>query len=55
MIGEIGIAITTFENKKGDIKVHGEIWKAYSDENISKDDEVEIIDFDKFVLKVKRK
>ncbi len=55
MIGEIGKAITTFDDKKGDVKVHGEIWKAYSDENISKDDEVKIIGFDKFELKVKRK
>ena len=40
MTDEIGVAAVDFENGKGSVRVHGEIWSARSDEAIFKDDEV---------------
>lgn len=52
---ETGIAIADFKSgDEGNIKVRGEIWKAISDEDISKNDKLKIISIDRFVLKVKR-
>lgn len=54
--GEVGKAKTDiFPDKEGNIYIHGEIWKAYSDEEIKVNDEVEIISVDGFKLKVKKR
>ena len=43
MIGEEGEAITDFKKGKGKVFVHGEIWNAYSKEDIKKGDKVKVI------------
>ncbi len=40
LIGETGVASKDFEEGKGKVKVHGELWTAVSEETISKDDNV---------------
>ncbi|GAB6066609.1 nodulation protein NfeD [Aquifex pyrophilus] len=42
MIGEEGEAITDFKKGKGKVFVHGEIWDAYSKEDIKKGDRVKV-------------
>ena len=54
MIGERGIAKTHIDKKGGKVFIHGEIWDAYSDEEIKKGEEVEVIDVKGLKLKVKK-
>ncbi|NIA31702.1 MAG: nodulation protein NfeD, partial [Actinobacteria bacterium] len=51
MIGEKGVAITAI-NPEGDINVHGEIWKATSDERIRKGEKVRVLAVDGLEVKV---
>ena len=51
MIGEKGIAMTAID-PEGDIKIHGEIWKAFSDEKIRKGDKIKVIAVDGLELKI---
>ena len=54
MIGEIGI-VTEKINPEGRVKIHCEIWKAYSDETINKGQKVKVISCDDrdLIIKVK--
>lgn len=54
MIGEHGIAKTHIDKKGGKVFIQGEIWDAYSDEEIKKGEEVEVIDVKGLKLKVKK-
>jgi len=53
LIGKRGVAITNIKNK-GQVKVMGEIWNAYSDEEIKKGEEIIVIEQQRLKLKVKR-
>ena len=53
LIGEIGTAITKID-KDGQVQIHGEIWKAFSDEAIKKGDDVQITRVDGLVIKVRK-
>ena len=56
MIGMKGKAISDISaNVKGNVKVMGEIWKAASDEAISKGDEVIVVEVVSLLLRVKKK
>jgi len=56
MIGETGVAIEDIaRNTRGRIKAHGEIWSAMAEEDIKKDNEVEITGLQKLILTVKPK
>jgi membrane-bound serine protease (ClpP class) len=55
MNGEIGEAIRDFEGGKGKIRLHGEIWSAFSDEMIKEDDEVVVERIDGLKAFVKKK
>ncbi len=44
MIGEEGEAITDFKKGRGKVLVHGEIWNAWSDEEIKKGDPVKVVE-----------
>ena len=52
-IGEIGMAKTDI-GKNGEIRVHGEIWSAFSDENISSGESVEVASITGLKIKVKK-
>ncbi len=54
MIGEFGM-VTEKINPEGKVKIHGEIWKAQSDETINKGQKAEVISCDdkNLILKVK--
>ena len=54
LIGEMGTAITDF-NKTGKIMISGEYWNAEADEEIKKDDQVNVTAFDGMKLIVKKK
>lgn len=53
MVGERGVALTTL-NPTGEIKIHGEIWHAYSDEKIKKGERVRVVGVDGLELKVEK-
>ncbi len=53
LIGEIGVTITPL-NLEGQVSVHGEVWKAVSDEKIKKGEKVEVVKVEGLVVKVKR-
>jgi membrane-bound serine protease (ClpP class) len=53
MIGENGTAITGFQ-KTGTVRVHGEIWKARSDDPIGKGDPVTVVGINGMQLIVKK-
>ena len=56
MIGEEGSVIAEITpGKVGQVHVHGEIWKALSDEALNVGDKVEVESFSNWVLKVKLK
>ncbi len=54
LVGEVGIALDTFSRGKGKVEVHGEIWKAVSEDTIRKGDEVEIIGVKNLNIVVKK-
>jgi membrane-bound serine protease (ClpP class) len=54
MIGELGQALSPF-SPDGKIFVHGEIWRAVSDDRIDKGDKVQVVEVqDHLTLKVKK-
>jgi len=53
LLGEKGLAITDID-PEGDIKVHGEIWRAYSDEAIHKGDKIRVTSVDGLEVKVEK-
>ena len=55
MIGQKGVAITDIStNTKGNVKVMGEIWKAESNDEISKGDEIIVTEVKSLLLMVKK-
>ncbi|GAB4332831.1 MAG: nodulation protein NfeD [Calditrichia bacterium] len=54
LVGEKGIAISAFRDGSGQVKLHGEIWKAVSSEELRKGDEVVVEGIEGLVLKVKK-
>ncbi len=54
MIGERGIAKTEINKRRGKVFIHGEIWDAYSEEDIKKGEEVEVVAVEGLKLKVKK-
>ena len=54
MVGERGEAITDFRKGRGKVMVHGEIWNAFSDEDIKKGESVEVVEIDGLRLRVRR-
>ncbi|MFC1669549.1 nodulation protein NfeD [Spirochaetota bacterium] len=54
LIGEVGTAIRDFKGK-GKIRIHGEIWDAYSEDGVLKDEEVVVKEVDGMKLIVERK
>ena len=54
MVGEEGEAITDFKKGRGKVLVHGEIWEAFSEEEIRKGDRVEVLEVKGLKLKVRR-
>ncbi len=55
MIGLSGIAVSDFSNGSGFVKVHGEIWKATSDDEIRSGNEIIVTEIDGLSLKIKKK
>lgn len=53
MIGQKGYAMADFKGK-GTVEVHGEIWNAFTREQLVKGDEIEIVKVDGMVLQVKK-
>lgn len=53
LIGTIGVARTKVKDE-GTVFVHGELWKAISDEPIRKGEKVTVLDVDGLVLKVEK-
>ena len=53
LIGSTAIALDSFE-KRGHVRAYSEIWKARSDEPITKGEEVNIVEMDGLILKVKK-
>jgi len=54
IIGEVGIAVSKI-NLEGNVNVHGEYWKAFSDEPIQKGDNIVVEKVDGLKLKVSKK
>ena len=54
IIGEIGVAVTRIK-PEGQVKVHGEYWKAYSDQPIKPGEKIIVVEVDKLQLKVTKK
>ncbi len=54
LIGMEGIAKTAVSKEGGTVYLHGELWSAYSDETISKDDKVVVENISGLKMKVKR-
>jgi len=55
LVGEEGVATKDFEKGEGTVMVHGEIWKAISDESIKEGTEIEVIEAKGLKLKVRPK
>lgn len=54
LIGEKGKSLTKIDSLNGKVFVHGEIWKAHSDETINKDEIVEVFSVNNLTLNVKK-
>lgn len=54
LIGEKGIAQTPIDSKGGMCLVHGELWKAKSEERIEKGEEIEVVKVEGLTLFVKK-
>ncbi len=54
LIGKMADAIEDFQNKEGRVMLLGEIWFAYSDDEIKKGDRVEVIALEGLRLKVRK-
>lgn len=55
LIGTEGTARTDITKNSGMVSLHGEIWSAYSDDNIAKDDKIEVESVSGLKLKVRKK
>jgi membrane-bound serine protease (ClpP class) len=55
LIGTEGTARTGITKDSGMVFLHGEIWSAYSDDNIAKDDKIEVESVSGLKLKVRKK
>ncbi len=56
MVGEAGVAMTAIKpGSAGQANVHGEIWKAVSDQSVRAGDRIIVESFENFTLKVKPK
>jgi membrane-bound serine protease (ClpP class) len=53
LVGEKGRALSAFSGG-GEIFVHGEIWKALSEEEISEGDVIEVVEVDGLALRVRK-
>ena len=53
LVGERGVAITGI-SPEGDVKIHGEIWKAVSDQEINSGDKIRVISVDGLELKIEK-
>ena len=53
LIGEKGIALTQIA-PEGDVRLHGEIWKAVSEQKIKKGEKIKVIDVDGLELKIEK-
>ena len=53
LVGKVGTTLTPL-NLEGQVSVHGEVWKAVSDEKIKKGEKVEVVEVEGLVIKVKR-
>lgn len=54
MIGKRGTVGKTIDARSGLIKLHGELWKFESDEDVKKGDRVEVVQINGLTLKVKK-
>jgi len=54
IIGRVGVAIENFQKGEGRVMILGEIWFAQSNDNILKDDKVEVIGIEGLTLKVRK-
>lgn len=54
LVGERGVAKTRINKKGGTCLVHGELWRAKSEEEIEKDEEIEVVNVEGLTLWVKR-
>ena len=52
MIGEVGV-VKEWHQSEGWIFVHGELWKATSDDPLSVSDKAEVLEVEGLILKVK--
>ena len=55
LVGELGKAVDDFSQGKGQVSVHGEIWEAYSDEKIKKDNMVKVVSVENLKIFVNKK
>jgi membrane-bound serine protease (ClpP class) len=55
LVGERGEAVADFAKGKGQVKVHGEIWEAFSEQKIKKNDEIIVESIDNLKIIVKKK
>jgi len=55
MVGESGNAVENFSGGKGQVSIHGEIWRAESTDTIRKGDPVEVIAVNHLQIKVQKK
>ena len=55
MKGETGKALADFVSGKGKVFLHGEIWAAFTDDKILKDDEVTVERLDGLKVYIKKK
>lgn len=53
LVGEKGVAITRIA-PEGDVKIHGEIWKAVSDQKIKKGEKIRVLSVDGLELKIEK-
>jgi membrane-bound serine protease (ClpP class) len=55
LIGELGISLEDIsKGKKGQVRVHGEIWTAIAENDIEKDSDIEVLANESMKLKVKK-
>ena len=51
--GEVGIAVTTID-PEGQVKIHGEYWKAESEQKIKKNEKIIVVKVDNLLLIVEK-
>jgi membrane-bound serine protease (ClpP class) len=53
IVGEIGIAVTNIDHE-GEVKIHGEYWKAISNKKIKKNEKVKVVEVEGLTLIVEK-